>query len=67
MTTKEAGEYLRISDTRVRQYIQKGRLVPEKVYHINLIPKEQVERLAQELIAEAQEKGRRGPKPQISK
>lgn len=67
MTTKEAGEYLRISDTRVRQYIQKGRLQPQKVYHINLIPREQVVKLADELRAEAQEKGRRGPKPQISK
>lgn len=67
MTTKEAGDYLKISDSRVRQYLQAGRLTAQKVYHINLIPEEQVHRLADELRAESTEKGKRGPKPQVSK
>lgn len=67
MTTKEAGEYLKVTDSRIRQYIQAGRLVPEKAYHINLIPNEQVEKLALELRAEAIQKGKRGPKAQVSK
>jgi excisionase family DNA binding protein len=66
MTTKEAGKLLGgVSDSRVRQLIQEKRLVPEKFGHMNLIPREQVERLKTELEQPAPA-GTRGRKPKVS-
>jgi excisionase family DNA binding protein len=65
MTTKEAGDYLGVSDSRIRQLIRKGRLSPERVGHIHLLPREQVEAFARQQEEDAPKKP--GPRPNVMK
>jgi excisionase family DNA binding protein len=61
MTVKEAATRLGVTDSRVRQHIQSGRLPAAKVGPVNIIRNADVERLVRELTAEAGKK--RGPVP----
>jgi excisionase family DNA binding protein len=65
MTTKEAGRLLGVSDSRVRQFIKRGRLVPEKMGHISILRREDVEAFARLQAEEAPNKP--GPKPNVLK
>ena len=65
MTTREAGEFLGVSDSRVRQLIRDKVLPTEKVGHINTIKVRDLERLAKQFVKEAP--GRRGRKRHVVK
>ena len=49
LTTKEAGEVLGVSDSRVRQFILKGRLRAKKRGKQNFIYRPDLDRLAEDL------------------
>jgi len=66
MTTREAGERLGVSDSRVRHYINDKRLHTERAGRIHLIAEADVEQLAAELVEEAKVK-RKGRKASVSK
>jgi excisionase family DNA binding protein len=63
MTTEQAGEYLGVSGSRIRQFIREGRLPKRKFGNANVIPRPAVEDLKRKLIEEAPRK--RGPKPNV--
>lgn len=65
MTTREAGELLGVSDSRVRQFIRAGRLAVDKHGSAHAIKRKDVDALARKLAEDAPRK--RGPRPNVLK